>query len=115
MAHLLPQDAGALVPIPRTRWRAVRYGIDPAVVLAHHLSALAGLPVVPVLRPVLYGRRHAGRVVSERDVPVFGLNGSTSADSVLVDDVLTTGTTLEAAAATLGVSVTGAITATVSV
>jgi predicted amidophosphoribosyltransferase len=115
MAHLLPPDARALVPVPRTRLRAVRYGVDPAAVLGHHLSALTGVPVVHALSPALYGRRHAGRVVSQRDAPVFGLARPTPANSVLVDDVLTTGTTLEAAAAALREAAAAAVTATVSV
>ena len=115
MAHLVPPDATALIPIPRIRWRAIRYGVDPAAQLAARLGALSGLPVVDSLVPALYGRRHAGRVVSQRDAPVFGVTGSAPAGSVLVDDVLTTGITLETAAAALGAPVVAAVTATVSV
>ncbi len=115
MAHLLPHDARALVPIPRTRWRTIRYGVDAAAVLADQLSGLTGVPALTVLTPALYGRRHAGRVLSQREVPMFGLAGRVPAGAVLVDDVLTTGSTLEAAAATLGGNVSAAITATVSV
>jgi predicted amidophosphoribosyltransferase len=115
MAHLLPHDAAALIPIPRTTWRAIRYGVDPAVVLADHLAVLTGLPVVSSLRPALYGRRHAGRAVTQRDVPGFGAAGNAPSGAVLVDDVLTTGITLETAAAVLGGSVVAAVTATVSV
>ncbi len=115
MAHLVPPDALALIPIPRTRWRAIRYGVDPAVLLAEHLGALTGLPTVMSLRPAVYGRRHAGRMVSQRDAPVFGVTGTVPPGAVLVDDVLTTGITLETAAAALGGAVAAAITATVSV
>lgn len=115
MAHLVPHDAGALVPIPRTRWRTIRYGVDPAMLLADHLAALTGLPVAKPLTPALYGRRHAGRVVSQRDAPEFGVGGFVPAGAVLVDDVLTTGITLETAAAALDGAVLAAVTATVSV
>jgi len=115
MAHLVPHDAAALIPIPRTRWRTVRYGVDPAVLLADHLAALTGLPVVMSLSPALYGRRHAGRVVSQRVAPAFGVTINAPAGAVLVDDVLTTGITLETAAAALDGRVVAAITATVSV
>jgi predicted amidophosphoribosyltransferase len=115
MAHLVPHDATALVPIPRTKWRAIRYGVDPAVVLADRLAELTGVPVAPSLRPSLYGRRHAGRVVGQRHVPVFALAVPPPPRSVLVDDVLTTGITLESAAHVLGGRATAAITATVSV
>ena len=115
MAHLVPHDAAALTPIPRTRWRTIRYGVDPAAVLADHLAALTGLPVVESLSPALYGKRHAGRGMSQRDVPVFGVTGDTPTGAVLVDDVLTTGITLETAAFALRGRVVAAIAATVSV
>ena len=115
LAHLVPPDGAVLVPIPRTTWRTIRYGVDPAAVLAAHLAALTGLPVIESLRPAVYGRRHAGRVVSQRDAPVFGVTGDTPPGAVLVDDVLTTGITLETAARVLGSAVVAAVTATVSV
>ena len=115
MAHLVPHEAAALIPIPRTWWRTIRYGVDPAVFLADHLAELTGLPVVMSLRPAVYGRRHAGRVVSQRDAPVFGVSGDSPSGAVLVDDVLTTGITLETAAAALDGAVVAAVTATVSV
>jgi predicted amidophosphoribosyltransferase len=115
MAHLVPHDAAALIPIPRTRWRAIRYGVDPAMLLAEQLADLTGLPLAKSLTPALFGRRHAGRVVSQRDVPAFGARDIAPARAVLIDDVLTTGITLETAAAALGGAVVAAVTATVSV
>lgn len=115
MAHLVPHDAAALIPIPRTRWRAIRHGVEPALLLAGHLSALTGVPLAMPLRPVFYSRRQAGRVAGQRDRPVFGVSGAAPAGAVLVDDVLTTGMTLETASAALHGVVVAAITATVSV
>ena len=115
MAHLVPPDAAALIPVPRTRWRTIRYGIDPAALLAGRLALLTGLPVVESLGPALSGRRHAGRVVSQRVAPAFTVTGGIPEGGVLVDDVLTTGITLETAATALGASVMAAVTATVSV
>ena len=115
MAHLVPPDATALIPIPRIRWRAIRYGVDPAAQLAARLGVLSGLPVVETLVPALYGRRHAGRVVSQRVAPAFTVAGDVPSGSILIDDVLTTGITLETAATALGAPVVAAVTATVSV
>lgn len=115
MAHLVPHDATALIPIPRTTWRTIRYGVEPARQLAEHLSALTGVPVVTPLRPGFYSRRHAGRVAGRRDMPVFGVTGAAPERAVLIDDVLTTGLTLETAAHALVGGVVAAITATVSV
>lgn len=115
MAHLMPPDAEVLVPIPRTRWRTIRYGVDPALTLALRLRDVTGMPVVEALGPALYGRRHAGRMVSERVAPLFTARGHVARNAVLVDDVLTTGITLETAAAVLGRSAIAAVTATVSV
>ena len=42
----LPATATALVPIPRARFRALRYGVDPAAVLAAAVGRRTGLPVV---------------------------------------------------------------------
>ncbi len=115
MAHLVPTEARSLVPVPRTRWRLIKYGIDPGVTIARQLSALTGLPVVQCLRPAFVARRHAGRAGHERVAPVFERVGGLSDGAVLVDDVLTTGVTLEAAAAASGGRTLSAVTATVSV
>lgn len=114
MAHLMPHDARVLVRVPRTRWRTLRYGVDPTAVLADRLSALTGVPVVDALVPPMFGRRHAGRGVSQRHAPTFSRSAEPPPGAVLLDDVLTTGTTLEAAAAALGGRAVAAITATVS-
>ena len=115
MAHLVPPDARALVPIPRIRWRTMRYGIDPAAALAEWLATLTGVPVVAALIPAWFGGRHAGRDAAGRTAPVFERAAAVIRDGVLVDDVLTTGGTMESAAATLGSGVIAGVTATVSV
>jgi predicted amidophosphoribosyltransferase len=102
MADRVPGTTSALVPIPRARTRTFRYGVDPAVLLAEAVGRRTGLPVVRALSPRWWWRRHAGRARDERGVVTFASTGATTPHgAALVDDVLTTGATARAAAATL--------------
>ncbi len=102
MAAAVPPGAGALVPVPRARLRRWRYGVDPAVELARALSRLLSLPVVLALAPEWWHRRRAGPAGARRGVPRFRAVRAAPAGAVLVDDVVTTGATLRAAAWALG-------------
>jgi len=102
MAGRLPPGAGALVPVPRARLRRWRYGVDPAVELARALGRACSLPVVTALAPEWWHRRRAGLAGARRGLPRFRLVRGVPAGAVLVDDVVTTGATLRAAAAALG-------------
>ena len=114
VAPLVPSAARALVPIPRIYSRRVRYRSDPALLLAGALSRRCGLRVSQSLGPRVWGSANAGLGRSARKVRFRG-RGTPPARSVLVDDVITTGTTLQTAVQTLGGSVVmGAVTATVS-
>ncbi len=109
----LPQGVRCLVPVPRVTVRAVKYGVDPARLLAEALSKRTGVPVATVLRPPIWAPRSAGRARLERSEKRFSLRTEVEG-WVLVDDVLTTGSTLAAAALGLRCPGLGAVTATAS-
>ena len=110
MADLLPTGATAVVPVPRSLPRRARFGTDPGRALATALARTAVLPVADVLRaPILHrsqirSRRRGGLRFRSVARPPRG--------AVLVDDVLTTGATLSAAAGACAGAVTAAITLT---
>ena len=113
MADRIPAHATALVPVPRATLRALRHGVDPAAVLAAAVARRTGLPVIDALRPRWWWPRHAGRGRTERAAVSFFPTGRVVPyGAALVDDVLTTGATVSAAAATLRGLPTLALTGT---
>ncbi len=108
------QQGAVLVPVPRVTWRRVRYGIDPALELAGAVAAVTGSRVLRLLGPPLWGRRRAGH--DHGTAPRFRLRSPSEPPGsrshvILVDDVVTTGATLQSAARTVG-GCAGALTAT---
>lgn len=99
LATLLPADATALVPVPRVPLRRWRYGVDGARELSRLMASASGLPVVECLRPPLWVPRRAGPAARARGRPRFAGTKVPPSGAVLVDDVVTTGATLRAAAA----------------
>lgn len=105
---------GVLVPLPTARRRAAERGFDQAVSLARRLALRRGLGVAEILTK--HGRAQEGRGRRER-LMAFGRfrirPGVTLPDAVtLLDDVCTTGATLQDAAHTLraaGVQVRGIV------
>lgn len=102
MRPLLPEDATVLVPVPRVAVRRHRYGVDPAAALARALGRTTGLAVSAALRPPVWVHRRAGRQGSSRGTPSYARRAHVVAGAVLVDDVVTSGTTLRAAAVHIG-------------
>lgn len=90
-----------LVPIPRAISRRVRYGVDPANVLANAIARRTGAPVIPALKAHWHSARRAGGD-HQRSVAVWRVRPLPSSEVIVVDDVVTTGTTLLSAVAALG-------------
>ena len=105
-AEDLLRDADAVVPVPLHPWRAWRRGFNQADDLARHLD----VPVWRVLRRARHGPPQAGLPAAQRHANVraaFALRRGPptwrvrNRVVVLIDDVMTTGATLEACAAVL--------------
>jgi predicted amidophosphoribosyltransferase len=101
IAPRLPRTA--LVPVPRVLSRRLRYGVDPALLLARSLATRLGVEVCPVLAAPLHAERRAGGD-HRRPAHQFRLRRPPPDRLVLVDDVVTTGATVLAAVEALGVS-----------
>jgi predicted amidophosphoribosyltransferase len=112
MVEVLPSGVTALVPVPRARVRAIRFGVDPSLVLARGIAGHTGIPVVAALAAPLWWRRHAGRDRDHRGTVRFRPCRPVGPGSALVDDVLTTGATMLAAHAALQGLPTLVLTAT---
>jgi ComF family protein len=115
------RDASALIPVPLHPVRARERGFNQAELLAAELAAAAGLAVLPALRRVRPTRPQVGLAAAERAGNVrdaFAADASRAPllrgrGALLVDDVFTTGATLESAAAALraaGAARVGALT-----
>lgn len=112
MASLIGWGPSCLVPIPRSIDRRVRYGIDQTAVLADGVSACIGVPVLPCLRVPLWRQRHAGRGRDDRKSSALRVNRRVPRGAVLIDDVVTTGSTIHEALRAIGDPEIRVVTAT---
>ncbi len=103
MAGALPSglDIETVTWAPTSSRRRRRRGFDQAELLARALAREMGLPLVPLLRRV-DAAGQTGRSRSQRwNAPSFSSARQPPSTVLLVDDVVTTGATLQAAASTL--------------
>ena len=97
-------DAAVLVPVPADRDRSLKRGHEPATQLARELGRRWELPVERLLRRTRAGPRQRGLSHADRRANVRGAFVAArqiQTRIILIDDVYTTGSTVNAAASAL--------------
>ena len=101
LLSVLPMEQySCVVPIPESLSRRFKRFFNPAAQLAHYLSLATGIPVRQHLRIRPWQKRQVGLSREERRKNTqdrFRVCGSPPRSVLLVDDVMTTGSTLESA------------------
>lgn len=96
----LLRDCVSIVPIPPAPSRRLRRLFNPPTEIAHWLAQRTGRPVCHALRTRFGQRPQVGLPLTQRRrnaVAKFTLRHTPASPVLLVDDVMTTGATLEAA------------------
>lgn len=109
LSAAMPRDVrfDAIIPVPLHWWKRHLRGFNQSLLLSRELGARTGIPVRPLLRRRKFTRPQAGLPHPQRRANVAGAFVVPQPDLVrgarllLLDDVLTTGTTLNACAAVL--------------
>lgn len=108
-ADLFP-GADLLVPVPMTRWRLLRRQFNQSALLAHEVGAATGIPVASQAlaknktTPPQVGLTRLQRAENVRGafrVPPGHVQAIAGRNVIVVDDVITTGATVEACAMAL--------------
>lgn len=95
MVSLVPLSSTCVVPVPRSLARRMGNGIDQTASLAAVIGRVRGLPVVRPFVAPLWWRSRAGMDRERRRGVVFRARGEVPPGAVIVDDVVTSGSTLQ--------------------